>query len=346
MPMYGSLAAGAQVLTTWGDQQNPDSSAKTMWAPIRAAFFTRGQSCRFQRSMAGSFRSTARFSGFVDFSSVGASSARCDPDGSSPQPRAAIHISATADGSNVPTPEPPDGTLVGSGLLRFISSVAPRTAPDGLAALRLDAISVKGLCCYGDDHVLLPAMSSRCAVGLRAAHDERAGIVDRDLAVAVYVPRVAWRYGLSPRGEDETDIRDIDVAIPIDIARQGGCGLSDSKKWPVARLVETLEQFCRFGAAGSIETGEEVRRPQHCGALHLAKASKETSASQGSQHRFAPGRRRRAYCQRLDEFHHFATGGGSNRPNPPPKPRFGRLALKKYAQEVNAISFTSTSSRR
>jgi len=42
MPMYGSLAAGAQVLTTWGINKNPDSSAKTMWAPIRAAFFYAG----------------------------------------------------------------------------------------------------------------------------------------------------------------------------------------------------------------------------------------------------------------------------------------------------------------
>ena len=58
-------------------------------------------------------------------------------------------------------------------------------------------------------------MSSRRAVRLRAAQDARSGIVDRDLAVAVYVPRVAWRYGLAPRGKDEIDIDDIDLAIPL-----------------------------------------------------------------------------------------------------------------------------------
>ena len=61
----GVQPRGAQVLATKGANKKPDSSAKTKWAPSRAAFFLLLASLsRFQRSMALSFLSSARCSGF------------------------------------------------------------------------------------------------------------------------------------------------------------------------------------------------------------------------------------------------------------------------------------------
>ena len=65
MPMYGSLATGGPGFDHMGHQQESGFVGKDdVGTHPRSFFFTRGQSCRFQRSMAGSFRSTARFSGF------------------------------------------------------------------------------------------------------------------------------------------------------------------------------------------------------------------------------------------------------------------------------------------
>src|ERR1700676_596979 len=52
MPRMGVSPCGAQVRTTVGIKRKPDSSAKTMWAPSRAAFFL---------PAANPFSSSARF---------------------------------------------------------------------------------------------------------------------------------------------------------------------------------------------------------------------------------------------------------------------------------------------
>ena len=65
MPMHGSLAARRPGLDHVGDQQESGFVGKDDVGPQpRSVFFTRGQSFRFQRSIASSFRSIARFSGF------------------------------------------------------------------------------------------------------------------------------------------------------------------------------------------------------------------------------------------------------------------------------------------
>ena len=65
MPMHGSLAAGRPGLDDIRDQQESGFVGKDdMGTQPRSLFFTRGQSCRFQRSIASSSRSTARFFGF------------------------------------------------------------------------------------------------------------------------------------------------------------------------------------------------------------------------------------------------------------------------------------------
>jgi len=65
MSMHRSLAAGGPGLDDMGDQQEPGLVREDdMGAQPRSVFFTRGQSFRFQRSIASSSRSTARFSGF------------------------------------------------------------------------------------------------------------------------------------------------------------------------------------------------------------------------------------------------------------------------------------------
>ncbi len=65
MPMHGSLPARGPGLDDIGDQKEPgfvgDDDRGTQ---PRSVFFTRGQSFFFQFSIAASFRSTARFSGF------------------------------------------------------------------------------------------------------------------------------------------------------------------------------------------------------------------------------------------------------------------------------------------
>jgi hypothetical protein len=47
-----------------GDQQESGFVGKDDVGTHPRSFSTRGRSCRFQRSMAGSLRSAARFSGF------------------------------------------------------------------------------------------------------------------------------------------------------------------------------------------------------------------------------------------------------------------------------------------
>lgn len=65
MPMHGSLAARGPSLDNIRDQQEPGFVGEDdMGAQPHSVFFTRGQSFRFQRSIASSSRSTARFSGF------------------------------------------------------------------------------------------------------------------------------------------------------------------------------------------------------------------------------------------------------------------------------------------
>jgi len=63
--MHGSLAARSPGLDYVGDQQESGFVGKDdVGAQPRGFFFTLGQSCRFHCSIASSFRSMARFSGF------------------------------------------------------------------------------------------------------------------------------------------------------------------------------------------------------------------------------------------------------------------------------------------
>jgi len=63
--MHGSLAARRPSLDHIRDQKEPGFVGKDdVGAQPRSVFFTRGQSCRFHSSIASSFRSIARFSGF------------------------------------------------------------------------------------------------------------------------------------------------------------------------------------------------------------------------------------------------------------------------------------------
>jgi hypothetical protein len=65
VPVYRSLASGRPGLDHIRDQQEPGFVGKDdVGTQPRSVFFTRGQSFCFQRSIASSFRSTARFSGF------------------------------------------------------------------------------------------------------------------------------------------------------------------------------------------------------------------------------------------------------------------------------------------
>ena len=65
MPMHRSLATGRPGLDHMRDQQESGFVGKDdVGAQPHSVFFTRGQSFRFQRSMASSFGSMARFSGF------------------------------------------------------------------------------------------------------------------------------------------------------------------------------------------------------------------------------------------------------------------------------------------
>ena len=65
VPMHRSLASGRPGLDYIRDQQESGFVGKDdVGAQPRSVFFTRGQSFCFQRSIASSFRSTARFSGF------------------------------------------------------------------------------------------------------------------------------------------------------------------------------------------------------------------------------------------------------------------------------------------
>ena len=65
MPMHRSLAPGRPGLDNIRDQQESGFVGKDdVGTQPRSVFFTRGQSFRFQRSIASSFRSIARFSGF------------------------------------------------------------------------------------------------------------------------------------------------------------------------------------------------------------------------------------------------------------------------------------------
>ena len=65
MPMHRSVASRCPGLNDIRDQQESGFVGKDdMGTQPRGVFFTRGQSFRFQRSIASSSRSTARFSGF------------------------------------------------------------------------------------------------------------------------------------------------------------------------------------------------------------------------------------------------------------------------------------------
>lgn len=65
VPVHRSLASRRPGLDDIRDQQEPGFVGKDdVGTQPRSVFFTRGQSFRFQRSIASSFRSIARFSGF------------------------------------------------------------------------------------------------------------------------------------------------------------------------------------------------------------------------------------------------------------------------------------------
>jgi hypothetical protein len=66
VPVHRSLAARRPGLDYIRDQQEAGFVGKDdVGAQPRSVFFTRGHSFCFQRSIASSFRSTARFSGFL-----------------------------------------------------------------------------------------------------------------------------------------------------------------------------------------------------------------------------------------------------------------------------------------
>ncbi len=65
MTNHRSVATRGPGLDHMGDQQEPRFVGENeVGTQPRSVFFTRGQSCRFQRSMASGSRSTARVSGF------------------------------------------------------------------------------------------------------------------------------------------------------------------------------------------------------------------------------------------------------------------------------------------